>query len=117
SVPEAAVIHEAVKGDGCDILWRIEQLAFADVTLSVAAATGAPAVTTSPSAAAGVAFGRVVTGVASAARTGTGWSTGNGPRVGGARCAGRSRRRRSVRAAGRCLSPITPPAVPRGALR
>src|SRR4029078_8345725 len=46
-----ALIHEALKGDGCDILWRIERLAFADQTVSLAAAT-APAVTTSPTLAA-----------------------------------------------------------------
>ncbi|MFL5929577.1 MAG: peroxidase family protein, partial [Gaiellaceae bacterium] len=73
------LLHEALRGDGCDILWRIEQLKFADVTLSVAAATGAPAVTTSPTAAAGVAFGSVVTGAASAARTVTVSNTGVGP--------------------------------------
>src|SRR5262249_31392022 len=36
----------APKGEGDDTLWNIERLQFQDVTLSAAAATGAPAVTT-----------------------------------------------------------------------
>src|SRR4051812_31036034 len=65
----AVPLLEAPKGDGCDTLWNIEQLKLTDVTLSVASALGAPAVTTSPAAAVGVAFGSVVTGAASAAQT------------------------------------------------
>jgi Ca2+-binding RTX toxin-like protein len=72
------LLHEALKGDGCDILWRIERLQFADQLVSVGTAT-APAVTTSPTAAAGVAFGNQTTNTTAAARTVTVSNTGNGP--------------------------------------
>ena len=56
AIAAGGLFHEAVKGDGCDILWRIERLQFADQLVTVAAAT-APAVTTTPALAAGLAFG------------------------------------------------------------
>jgi len=61
-----------------DTLWNIEQLHFADQLVSVGAAT-VPAVTTNPTAAAGVAFGSQTVTTTSAARTVTVSNTGNGP--------------------------------------
>jgi hypothetical protein len=72
------LLHEALKGDGCDILWRIEQLSFTDGTISVAAAT-APAVTTAPTAATGLAFGSVTLATTSAPQAVTVTNSGNGP--------------------------------------
>src|SRR5262249_20914179 len=68
----------APKGEGNDTLWNIEQLQFADQLVTVGAAT-APAVTTAPTAAVGVAFPSTVTGVTSAAQTVTVTNSGNAP--------------------------------------
>jgi Ca2+-binding RTX toxin-like protein len=78
AIAAGGLFHEAVKGDGCDILWRIERLQFADQLVTVATAT-APAVTTTPAAAVGLAFGNVVTNTTSASQTVTVRNTGTGP--------------------------------------
>src|SRR5262249_45941587 len=71
-------IHEGVKGDGCDILWRIEQLQFTDQLVSVAVVT-APAVTTTPNAATPLAFGNQNVATTSASQNVTVQNTGSGP--------------------------------------
>jgi Ca2+-binding RTX toxin-like protein len=70
------LLHEALKGDGCDILWRIEQLQFADGTITMAAAL-APAVSTAP--AAGLSFGNQIVNTGSGPQAVTVTNTGNGP--------------------------------------
>jgi Ca2+-binding RTX toxin-like protein len=77
-VAAGGLIHEAVRGDGCDILWRIERLQFADQTVSLAAAT-APAVTTNPTLAAGLTFPSTTLQTTAAARTVTVSNTGTAP--------------------------------------
>jgi Ca2+-binding RTX toxin-like protein len=78
SASVGAEADAAPKGEGFDTLWNIEQLQFADQLVTVGAAT-APAVTTAPTAAAGVAFPSTVTGVTSAAQTVTVTNSGNAP--------------------------------------
>ena len=78
AIAAGGLFHESFKGDGCDILWRIERLQFADQLVTVATAT-APAVTTTPAAAVGLAFGNVVTNTTSASQTVTVRNTGTGP--------------------------------------
>jgi Ca2+-binding RTX toxin-like protein len=78
AVAAGGLIHEALKGDGCDILWRIERLQFADQTVSLAAAT-APAVTTNPTLAAGLTFPSTTLQTTAAARTVTVSNTGTAP--------------------------------------
>src|SRR5207244_8850453 len=62
--------------DGIDTLRNIERLQFTDVTVNVAPV---PAVTTTPTAAAGLAFGNQSVGTTSATRAVTVRNSGNAP--------------------------------------
>jgi Ca2+-binding RTX toxin-like protein len=81
AIAAGGVRHEAVKGDGCDILWRIEQLQFTDQLITVAAAT-APAVTltTTPATSpAQLTFASQNLNTTSASQAVTVSNSGNGP--------------------------------------
>src|SRR3954471_9884895 len=78
TIAAGGLFHEVAKGDGCDILWRIERLQFADQAVTIAAVT-APAVTTTPAAATGLTFANTTTNPTSASQTVTVRNTGNGP--------------------------------------
>ena len=80
SLSVGAEFDPAPKGEGDDTLWNIELLQFADQTLTIAQAT-APAVTTTPSSAAGLSFGGANVGTTSPSQVVTVANTGNAPLV------------------------------------
>src|SRR3954453_2764930 len=78
TIAAGGLFHEVAKGDGCDILWRIERLQFAYQAVSTATAT-ARAITTTPTLAAGLTFASQAVNTTSASQAVTVRNTGNGP--------------------------------------